>query len=128
MTSTSAKGLSPAQPTGSGPLEESASTQGRRITLRALVLGVLTIAAMFYFVIQIAQRQGSGTYVPAQYPIAAFMPFALWLVASVALKTFAPRISLTSGELLSQLLTVFSLAKGYQKGSTQCHLRSRPSL
>ena len=124
MTSTSAKGLSPAQPTGSGPLEESASTQGRRITLRALVLGVLTIAA----VIQIAQRQGSGTYVPAQYPIAAFMPFALWLVASVALKTFAPRISLTSGELLSQLLTVFSLAKGYQKGSTQCHLRSRPSL
>ena len=90
MTSTSAKGLSPAQPTGSEPLEESASTLGRRITLRALVLRVLTIAAMFYFAIQIAQRQGSSTYVQAQYPIAAFMPFALWLVASVALKTFAP--------------------------------------
>ena len=60
---------------------------------------------MFYFIIQIAQRQGSGTYVQAQYPIAAFMPFALWLVASVALKAFFPRASLTRGEML----TLFSM-------------------
>ncbi len=75
------------------------------ITPRAVILGVLTIAAMFYYIIQIAQRQGSGTYVHAQYPMAAFMPFALWLVTNLVLKALWPRIALTRGELL----TLFSM-------------------
>ena len=75
------------------------------ITPRAVVLGALTIAAMFYFVIQIAQRQGSGTYVQSQYPIAAFMPFAMWLLLNVGIKSAWPRLALSRGELL----TLFSM-------------------
>ena len=75
------------------------------ITVRAVVLGVLTIAAMFFYIILIAQRQGSGRYVQSQYPIAAFMPFVLWLVANVALKLVWPRLALRRGEML----TLFSM-------------------
>ena len=74
---------------------------GSRITLRALVLGLATILATFYYVIQIAQRQGSGTYVQAQYPMAAFMPFVAWLFLNVLLKAISPRLALRRGEMLA---------------------------
>ena len=71
------------------------------ITLRAIILGLLTIAATFYYIIQIAQKQGSGTYVQSQYPMSAFMPFVLWLFANTALALIWPRLSLRRGEMLT---------------------------
>ncbi len=71
------------------------------ITLRSVILGVATITTTFYYIIQIAQRQGSGTYVQSQYPIAAFMPFVLWLFVNVALKLVWPRLALSRGEMLA---------------------------
>ena len=59
--------------TTSRPPEETAPL----ITLRALILGTLTIAAMFYYIIQVAERLGLGSYVHSQYPMAAFIPFVL---------------------------------------------------
>ena len=75
------------------------------ITLRALLLGLVTIAGTFYYIIQIAQKQGSGTYVQSQYPMSAFMPFVLWLFVNAALALILPRLSLRRGEML----TIFSM-------------------
>ena len=75
------------------------------ITLRALLLGLVTIAGTFYYIIQIAQKQGSGTYVQSQYPMSAFMPFVLWLFLNAALALILPRLSLRRGEML----TIFSM-------------------
>ena len=81
---------------GAGPL----------VTLKGVVLGALTIAALFFYLTQIAQRQGSGGLgAVAQYPLMAFMPFALWLFVNVVLKAVWPRLALTRGELL----TLFSM-------------------
>ena len=41
------------------------------ITLRALVLGVLTIAVVFYYVVQIGQGMRVGSYVKSQFPMRA---------------------------------------------------------
>ena len=75
------------------------------ITLRAMLLGLGTIAGTFYYIIQIAQKQGSGTYVQSQYPMSAFMPFVLWLFVNAALALILPRLSLRRGEML----TIFSM-------------------
>ena len=83
--------------TTSRPPEETAP----RITLRALILGTLTIAAMFYYIIQVAERLGLGSYVHSQYPMAAFIPFVLWLFVNVALKHLWPNLALRRGELLT---------------------------
>lgn len=71
------------------------------ITLRAMLLGLVTIAGTFYYIIQIAQKQGSGTYVQSQYPMSAFMPFVLWLFLNAALALILPRLSLRRGEMLT---------------------------
>ena len=84
---------------------ESQSDSAARITVRALVLGMATILATFYYVIQIAQRQGSGSYVHAQYPMAAFMPFVAWLFFNTLLKALLPRFALRRAELL----TIFAM-------------------
>ncbi len=67
-----------------------------RITLRALVIGVLIIAANFYWV-TVAVR--------SQFPMAAFMPFVALLLLNLVLLLVWPGISLRQGELL----TVFSM-------------------
>ena len=72
------------------------------ITSRAVVLGVLTIAASFYYYILISWRQGSGPMTGfSQYPLAAFMPFVVWIFANVLLKLTVPRLALRQGELLT---------------------------
>ena len=72
------------------------------ITSRAVVLGVLTIAASFYYYILISWRQGSGPMTDlSQYPLAAFMPFVVWIFANVLLKLTVPRLALRQGELLT---------------------------
>ena len=77
-----------------------------RITLRALVLGALTIVATFYYlIIAVGHGSGSGSYVRSQFPMVAFMPFVLWLFLNALLKRVWPRVSLRRGELL----TLFSM-------------------
>jgi hypothetical protein len=86
------------------PLPNSSSSP--RITLRALVLGVLTIFAVFYYLIlEVGQASGSGSYVRSQFPMVAFMPFVLWLFLNTALGHLWPRLTLSRGELL----TIFSM-------------------
>ena len=80
----------------SGPLQ---------ITARAIVLGALTIAANFYYIVNVGQRLGIGSYVHSQFPMATFMPFVLWLFLNTALRALWPRLALSRGELL----TLFSM-------------------
>ena len=75
------------------------------ITVRAIVLAVLTIAANFYYIVHVGQRLGVGSYVHSQFPMATFMPFVLWLFLNTALKALWPRLALRRGELL----TIFSM-------------------
>ena len=75
------------------------------ITLRALVLGALTIAVTFYSILHIVERLGLGSYVRSQFPMAAFVPFVLWLFLNTLLKRLWPRVALSRGELL----TIFAM-------------------
>ena len=76
-----------------------------QITVRAIVLGALTIAANFYYIVNVGQRLGIGSYVHSQFPMATFMPFVLWLFINMALRALWPRMALSRGELL----TLFSM-------------------
>ena len=60
---------------------------------------------MFYYIAEVGQRMGLGSFVHSQYPMAAFIPFALWLFLNLALKRLWPRIALHRGELL----TIFAM-------------------
>ena len=92
-------------PTSSAPPRES-DREPLRITLRGVVLGALTIAAMFSYLIRyVGLASGSGSYVRSQFPMVAIMPFVLWLFLNLALKRVWPRLALTRGELL----TIFSM-------------------
>ncbi len=77
-----------------------------RITLRALIIGGLTIVAVFYYLIlEVGQASGSGSYVRSQFPMVAFMPFVLWLFLNAACGHLWPRLALNRGELL----TIFTM-------------------
>lgn len=77
-----------------------------RITWRALILGGLTIVAVFYYLIlEVGQASGSGSYVRSQFPMVAFMPFVLWLFLNAACGHLWPRLALNRGELL----TIFTM-------------------
>ena len=76
-----------------------------QITVRAIVLGALTIAANFYYIVNVGQRLGIGSYVHSQFPMATFMPFVLWLFLNTALRALWPRVALSRGEML----TLFSM-------------------
>ena len=71
------------------------------ITLRALVLGALTIAVTFYYAITEIQGRGMGGLVNSQLPIIVYVPFVTWLFLNVVLKRFWPAIALKQGELLT---------------------------
>ena len=68
------------------------------ITLRAIVLGVGTFAAVVYLL---------NIGVQAQLSVMALMSFVFWLFFNVALKTFVPRLALSRGELLTVFITAF---------------------
>ena len=77
-----------------------------RITLRGVVVGALTIAALFYYLIVfVGHTSGSGSYVRSQFPMVAIMPFVVWLFLNVALKRLWPAAALHRGELL----TIFTM-------------------
>lgn len=75
------------------------------ITLRALALGVLTIAGMFYYIAHVGQGLRTVSFVHSQFPMAVFTPFVLWVFANAALARLCPRRALRQGELL----TIFSM-------------------
>lgn len=87
--------------------------EGRRqpmITLRALLLGAGTIAAVFvYLILKVGEGSGSGSYVRSQFPMVAFAPFVVWLFLNIILKTVWPRLALRQGELLT-LFTMLWIA------------------
>ena len=85
--------------------DESAAAEWPRIRWRAVLLSMLSIAAMFFYAIQVSERQRSGAFTHSQYPLTAFIPFVVWLVANVILKRVWPRIALNRGELL----TIFTM-------------------
>lgn len=87
------------------PKDSEGEPKSHVITPRALLLGALTIAAMFYYIVQVGQRLRSGWYVHSQFPMAAFTPFVLWLFANACLMKLWPRRALRQGELL----TIFSM-------------------
>ena len=60
---------------------------------------------MFYYIAQVGQRMGLGSFVHSQYPMAAFIPFVLWLFLNLVLKRLWPRLALHRGELL----TIFAM-------------------
>ena len=60
------------------------------VTCRALLLGAVTIAGMFYFVVHVAQGLGVGSYVHSQFPMTVLMPFVVWLFVNVGLKWISP--------------------------------------
>ena len=68
------------------------------ITLRAIVLGVGTFAAVVHLL---------HLSVQAQLSVMALMSFVFWLFFNVLLKTFVPRLALTRGELLTVFVTAF---------------------
>ena len=74
--------------------------------MRGVLLGTLTVALAVVYVVGFARKQGSGTYIHSQYPMAAFLPFVVWLLLNLPLKAFWPRLALRRGELL----TIFSMA------------------
>ena len=77
-----------------------------RITLRGVLLGVLTIAGLFsYLILFVGHTSGSGSYVRSQFPMVAVMPFVLWLFLNTGLKCLWPSGALSRGELL----TIFTM-------------------
>ena len=84
----------------------SGGTQTPAITWRGLLVGVLTIAVMFvYLIVYAGMGAGSEGYVQSQFPMMAFIPFALWLFLNTGIAWLWPRAALSQGELL----TVFAM-------------------
>ena len=71
------------RPAGSSSFREELGAAPPLITLRAVILGVLTIGATFTYIIQIGQRLRIASFVHSQFPMAAFTPFVLWLFLKV---------------------------------------------
>ena len=76
-----------------------------RVTLRALILGAVTVAASFAYIVFVGQGYGVGSYVHSQFPMATFMPFVIWLFLNIAINRISPSRALSRAELL----TVFSM-------------------
>ena len=106
----------PSIPLDSGRPPEPSRDDTPRITLRALVLGALTIAATFYYYINEIQGTGMlGHAVSSQLPVVVYVPFVLWLFLNVLLKQLWPRLALRRGELLTifGMLWVVGTIPGY---------------
>jgi hypothetical protein len=86
------------------------------ITLRAVLLGLLTITAMFYYLTQVVHRIGSGTFVHSQFPMAVIIPFVFWLFLNVGLKRVWPGMALRQGELLTILAMMWVVGTIPQNG------------
>lgn len=84
----------------------SVSRNSLRITIRGILIGTITIAGQFtYLILMVGHTSGSGSYVRSQFPMVALMPFVIWLFLNAAIGRLLPRFVLTRGELL----TIFSM-------------------
>ena len=71
-----------------------------RITLRSVLLGVVTIIALHIYTNHTGLVMGSSALVKSQYPMAMLIPFFLWLFVNIVLKAFFPSATLSGRELL----------------------------
>ena len=93
-----------------------ASTANPVITVRGMLLGALTAAAMLYYVVVVGQGIGAGRYVNSQFPMTAIMPFVLWLFVNTLLKWLTPSYALSRGELLTILTMLWVVGIMPQRG------------
>ena len=71
-----------------------------RVTVRAVALGVLTIAATAFYMTYFG-----GNLVKSYLPVAVLLPFVVWVGINTVLKLTVPRIALSRIELL----TIFAM-------------------
>jgi hypothetical protein len=67
-----------------------------RITFRAIVIGVLTIALTAWYMSYFARN-----LVKSYMPVSALVPFVMWVAINIGLKRVAPRFALSRIELLT---------------------------
>lgn len=88
------------------PREDRQDSTPPVITVRALLLGALTIGIVFaYLILEVGAGSGNFSYVLSQFPMVAFAPFVVWLFVNVGVQLVWPRLALRRGELL----TLFSM-------------------
>jgi hypothetical protein len=81
-------------------LQPEHKTKPSRITGRSVLFGALTAIALNIYTDHAGLVIGSASLVKSQYPMAMLLPFVLWLFANIGLKTFWPKVALSSTELL----------------------------
>ncbi|MXX15302.1 MAG: hypothetical protein F4Z86_17980 [Gemmatimonadetes bacterium] len=82
------------------PTENVEGSRPARITLRSVLLGVVTIVALHIYTNHTGLVMGSSALVKSQYPMAMLIPFFLWLFVNIVLKAFFPSAALSGKELL----------------------------
>ncbi|MDA0711926.1 MAG: hypothetical protein O3B73_17140, partial [bacterium] len=70
----------------------------QNVTVRAMVLGVLTLVFSTWYMTYYA-----GNLVKSFFPVAVLIPFVSWVVINSGMKAFAPRFALTRTELVTIL-------------------------
>ena len=76
------------------------SAPHRGITLRSILLGALTVAFLCIYTNYSEFKAHSAALVMSNLPMAAFLPFILWIFLNTLLRTFAPAFALSGTELL----------------------------
>ncbi len=69
-----------------------------RLTVRGVVLGVLSIAGMSLYITHFG-----GALIKSYLPVAIMVPFLIWVIVNLGLKAVAPRWALSRAELLTIL-------------------------
>ena len=88
------------------PTENVEGSRPARITLRSVLLGVVTIVALHIYTNHTGLVMGSSALVKSQYPMAMLIPFFLWLFVNIVLKAFFPSAALSGKELLVIYLAI----------------------
>lgn len=70
------------------------------ITVRSVILGALTAAALCVWTNYTEFVMHSAALVMSNLPMSAFIPFVLWMGINVILRKFTPRLALSGTELL----------------------------
>ena len=72
----------------------------RGITLRSIILGAGTAAALCVWTNYTEFVMHSAALVMSNLPMSAFLPFVFWVFINIGLRAWFPRISLSGTELL----------------------------
>lgn len=76
--------------------------QREGVTVRALVLGVFTIAGMTFYITHFGWN-----LIKNYMPVSALIPFVVWIGFNTVLRLTVPRIALTRGEMLTIFFMVW---------------------